>query len=107
MDRWPYDTHSGGECKRIDLSIMFALSDLQVSNFGSQSNFIVLDEVDGRLDPFTINKLTSLLSDDLMNRNDGLSNIFVISHRKEMKDRFPHKIKVKNKQGTSYIVNNG
>jgi len=107
MDRWGYATHSGGECKRIDLSIMFALNDLHASNFGNQSNFMVLDEVDGKIDPFTMNKLVILLSDDLINRDNGPQNIFVISHRKEMKDRFPHKIKVKNKQGKSYIVNDG
>lgn len=107
MDKWGYDTHSGGECKRIDLSVMFALNDLHASNFGIQSNFIILDEVDGRIDPFTMNKLTSLLSDDIINRPNGPTNIFVISHRKEMKDRFPNKIKVKNKQGRSYIINDG
>lgn len=105
MDKWGFHTSSGGECKRIDLSIMFALNDLHISNFGPQSNFMILDEVDGRLDPFTINKLVSLLNDDLINRNDGLTNIFVISHRKEMKDRFPNKIKVKYKQEKSYIIN--
>lgn len=107
MDRWGYITHSGGECKRIDLSIMFALNDLHTANFGSQSNFMVLDEVDGKIDPFTMNKLVTLISDDLINRQNGPSNVFMISHRKEMKDRLPHKIKVKNKQGRSYIVNDG
>lgn len=105
MDKWGFHTSSGGECKRIDLSIMFALNDLHVSNFGPQSNFMVLDEVDGRLDPFTMNRLVSLLNDDLINRDDGLTNIFVISHRKEMKDRFPNKIRVKYKQEKSYIIN--
>lgn len=107
MDRWGYETHSGGECKRIDLSIMFALNDLHAANFGNQSNFMILDEVDGKIDPFTMNKLVSLLSDDIINRPNGPTNIFVISHRKEMKDRFPNKIKVKNKQGRSYIVEDG
>lgn len=107
INRWGYSLHSGGERKRIDLSIMFALNDLHTANFGPQSNFMVLDEVDGRVDPFTINKLVSLLSDDMINRTNGPSNIFVISHRREMKDRFPNKIKVKNKMGKSYIVNDG
>lgn len=103
MDRWSYLTHSGGECMRIELCLMFALNDLHVLNFGAQSNFMALDEVDGKLDPFAINKIVSLLSDDISKRNDGLTNIFVISHRKEMKDRFPHKIRVKNKQERAYI----
>jgi DNA repair exonuclease SbcCD ATPase subunit len=105
MDRWSYVTHSGGECRKIDLSMMFALNDLYIKNFGSQSNFMVLDEVDGKLDPFTINKIVSLLSDDIIKRDNDLNNIFVISHRKEMKDRFPHKIRVKNKEERAYIVN--
>lgn len=106
LDKWGYNTHSGGECKRIDISIMLALGDLHSTIFGPQANFMVFDEIDGRVDPFTINKIVSLLSDDIINR-DGMTNIFVISHRKEMKDRFPNKIKVKNKQGRSYIVNHG
>lgn len=105
MSRWGYETHSGGECKRIDISMMFALNDLNMATHGPQCNFMVLDEVDGRLDPFAIDKLASLLSDDIINRNNGVSNIFVISHRDEMKDRFPHKIRVKNKQERSYIIN--
>ena len=105
MDRWPYITHSGGECKKIDLSMMFALNDLNISIFGPQANFMMLDEIDGRLDEFTINKLVHLLNEDISKRDNNLTNIFVISHRDEMKDRFPHKIRVKNKQERSYIIN--
>ena len=103
MDRWSYLTHSGGECMKIDLCLMFSLNDLQISNFGPQSNIMILDEVDGKLDPFTINKLVSLLSEDMIKRDDGLTNVFIISHRVEMKDRFPHRIRVKNKQERAYI----
>jgi DNA repair exonuclease SbcCD ATPase subunit len=105
IDRWGYKTHSGGEKKRIDLSIMFALNDLHVSVFGPQCNLMVLDEVDGRIDPFTTNRLVTLLNDDIIKRNSGLTNIFIISHKEIMKDKFPHQIKVKNKGGNSYIVN--
>jgi DNA repair exonuclease SbcCD ATPase subunit len=104
MDKWDFVTSSGGECQRIDLSIMFALSDMHIASAGPQSNFMMLDEVDGSLDPFTMNRLSSLLSDDFINRDD-LSNIFIISHRREMKDRFPNTIKVKYKQERSYIIN--
>jgi DNA repair exonuclease SbcCD ATPase subunit len=101
-NRWDYTTHSGGEKKRIDISMMFALNDLHVKYFGQQCNLLVLDEVDGRIDPFTINKLVSLLSDDIINR-EGLTNIFVVSHREKMNDRFPHKIRVKNNGEHAYI----
>jgi DNA repair exonuclease SbcCD ATPase subunit len=104
VDRWGYKTHSGGEKKRIDLSIMFALNDLHVSVFGPQCNLMVLDEVDGRIDPFTTNRLIALLNDDMIKRGNGLTNIFVISHKEKMKDRFPNQIIVKNKGGNSYIV---
>jgi DNA repair exonuclease SbcCD ATPase subunit len=105
IDRWGYKTHSGGEKKRIDLSIMFALNDLHASVFGPQCNLMVLDEVDGRIDPFTTNRLVTLLNDDIIKRNSGLTNIFIISHKEIMRDKFPHQIKVKNKGGNSYIVN--
>ncbi|CAK0748161.1 hypothetical protein CCP1ISM_20010 [Azospirillaceae bacterium] len=103
-DKWDFATHSGGEKKEIDLSIMFALNDMHSSVFGQQSNFMVLDEVDGRVDPFITNRLVTLLNDDIIKRGNGLTNIFIISHRETMKDRFPHKIKVKNKGGNAYIV---
>lgn len=103
-DKWDFSTHSGGEKQEIDLSIMFALNDMHSNVFGQQSNFMVLDEVDGRVDPFIINRLTSLLNDDIVKRDNGLTNIFIISHKESMKDRFPHKIKVKNKGGNAYIV---
>lgn len=105
LDRWSYKTHSGGEKKRIDLSIMFALNDLHSSIFGPQCNLMVLDEVDGRIDPFTTNRLVALLSDDMIKRDGGLTNIFIISHKEIMRDRFPNRIMVKNKLGNSYIVN--
>lgn len=104
-DRWDFATHSGGEKKEIDLSIMFALNDMHSSVFGQQSNLMVLDEVDGRVDPFITNRLVTLLNDDIIKRGNGLTNVLIISHRETMKDRFPHKIKVKNKGGNAYIVN--
>ncbi len=105
FDKWGYKTHSGGEKRRIDLSIMFSLNDLHVSVFGPQCNLMVLDEVDGRIDPFTTNRLVALLNDDIIKRGNGLTNIFVISHKEIMKDKFPNRIIVKNKGGNSYIVN--
>jgi DNA repair exonuclease SbcCD ATPase subunit len=102
MNRWDYITHSGGERKSIDLSIMFALNDLHTQYFGQQANILILDEVDARIDPFTMNRLSNILLNDICQR-DGMSNIFVVSHREVMKDRFPHKIQIKNKMGYSYI----
>lgn len=105
VSRWDYILHSGGEKKSIDLSIMFGLRDLHTSVFGQQSSVLLLDEVDGKLDEFFINKLVSLLNDDILARNDGLTNVLIISHKSEMYDKFPNKIRVKNKGGNAYIVN--
>ncbi len=105
MSRWPYATHSGGEKRSIDLSVMFGLRDLHTSVFGQQSNFMVLDEVEGRLDKFLVNKFVSVIRDDILMRKDGLTNVLVISHKAEMYDKFPNKIRVKNKGGNAYIVN--
>lgn len=102
VDKWDYITHSGGERKRIDLSIMFALNDLHTQYFGQQANILILDEVDARVDPFTMNRLSNVLLNDISKR-EGMTNVFVVSHREVMKDRFPHKIQIKNKMGYSYI----
>jgi DNA repair exonuclease SbcCD ATPase subunit len=102
MNKWDYITHSGGERKRIDLSVMFALNDLHTQYFGQQASILILDEVDGRTDPFTMNRLSEILLNDISQR-DGIMNVMIVSHRGIMKDRFPHKIQIKNKTGSSYI----
>ena len=95
---WGYDYCSGGERKRIDLSIMLSLYDLYLGIHGRQCNIMVFDEVDGRLDATGIESLINIIMNDFAGDNTTRikpGTIFVISHRPEMVDAFPTKILVK------------
>ena len=89
-----YELMSGGERKSVDVAIMLAARDAQMALYGPQCNVLVLDEVDGRLDPVGLNGLIGLIINDLSARDDGLDAIFVISHTAEMRKNFPRTLTV-------------
>lgn len=90
-NKWGYEFYCGGERKRTDLAIMFAMFDLHEKMYGRQSNIMVLDEVDGRLDGSGIAALIQIIKNDLAYKVD---TILVISHKPEMRDVFPRQIHV-------------
>ncbi len=93
--RWDYDFHSGGECKRIDLAVMFALYDVYIMLYGPQCNVMVLDEVDSRLDSAGVRSFVEIIQNDFAgDRQDKPDTILVISHKKEMVDQFANQIVV-------------
>lgn len=93
--RWDYDLHSGGQQKRIDLAIMFALYDLYISMYGQQCNVMVLDEVDGALDPYGVRMFVDIINNDFAGeRPDKPSTILIISHKNDMVDQFATQILV-------------
>ena len=104
-DKWGYEFCSGGERKRIDLSIMFALYDLYMSIYGQQCNVMILDEVDGRLDAKGVEAFSDIIND--FNTDNSTrpcpDTILVISHKNELKDVFPSQITVKKKGNFSVI----
>lgn len=104
-DKWDYEFCSGGERKRIDLSMMFALYDLYITMYGKQCNLMVLDEVDGRLDADGIQSFFNIIN-ELCSADSKFSpeTILVVSHRPELKDLFPSQINIKKENGLSYIV---
>ena len=103
MDRWPYDLCSGGERKRIDLSVMLALYDLHTAIYGTLCNVLVFDEVDGKLDEDGIDSFVQIMLNHFTDRDGGPGSILVISHKDEMRDAFPSRITVKKKDDFSYI----
>jgi DNA repair exonuclease SbcCD ATPase subunit len=98
-DKWPYEMHSGGEKKRIDLALMCALYDTFVSMYGQRSNVLLLDELDKEFDHEGVEEYVKLIIDDLSNRID---TILVISHKEEITYAFPTQIKIKN-EGSSVL----
>jgi DNA repair exonuclease SbcCD ATPase subunit len=104
--RWDYDFHSGGECKRIDLAIMFALYDVYIMLYGSQCNVMVLDEVDSSLDGAGVRNFVDMIQNDFAgDRQDKPDTILIITHKKEMVDQFSNQIMVKmDENRQSHIV---
>lgn len=89
---WGYEFESGGERKRTDVAFMLAMFDFHEQMYGRQSNVLVLDEVDGRLDDDGIDSLINVIKNDLADR---VETIMVISHRNMMHDTFPRELCVK------------
>jgi DNA repair exonuclease SbcCD ATPase subunit len=107
--KWDYEFCSGGERKRIDLAVMFAFYDLYVAIYGPQCNVIVLDEVDGRLDPIGVEAFVSVIERDFTKKGAATGThkpdaVLVISHKDEMRDAFPSKIKIVKDGGYSRIA---
>jgi len=88
---WGYEFESGGERKRTDVAFMLAMFDFHEQMYGRQSNVLVLDEVDGRLDDDGIDSLISVIKNDLAEK---VETVMVISHRNMMHDTFPKELKV-------------
>lgn len=104
---WDYALCSGGQKKRIDLSIMFAIHDLHILLHGQRCNLLILDEVDGRLDAEGINKFVEIINNDFTGDPPRPETVLVISHKLEMANAFPTKIKISLKDGFSYIEHSG
>jgi len=90
-NKYSYNYQSGGERARSDKAFMFAIFDLHKSLHGQQSNFLVLDEPDSRLDSAGIECLAEIIKGDLAKRFD---TILIISQRQEMHNLFPRQILV-------------
>lgn len=104
--KWDYELCSGGEKKRIDMAIMFALYDLYIYMHGLQCNIMVLDEIDGRLDSDGIESFINVINNDFVGESDNRPKprtILIISHRNEMLDAFSNKILVKKQNDNSFI----
>lgn len=97
---WGYEFESGGERKRTDVALMFAMFDLHESIYGRQCNVMVLDEVDGRMDEDGVNGLIDIIKTDMANRVEA---VLVISHKDGMQDVFPKEIHVKRVDRVSTI----
>lgn len=88
-DNFTYESFSAGQKMRIDLALLFAWRDVAKSKNSVNTNLLFFDEIgDSGLDTDGAELFMKLLK---MQKN---SNIFVISHRDSMFDKFDHHIKV-------------
>ena len=72
----PFDNLSGGEKKKIDCIIQFAIRNLLSKYFNFTSNILFLDELFDELDTVGCDGLLNLISETL---ND-IESVFIISH---------------------------
>jgi len=99
-----YDMFSGGEKRRLNLAILFALNDLVKTNVSSKMNIMFLDEVlSNYLDDKGISSVLEVLQ-DMIDR--GNNSIFVIDHKDNFKDypSFKNIAIVKESDGFSRIA---
>jgi DNA repair exonuclease SbcCD ATPase subunit len=98
-DEFTYDSFSEGEKMRIDLALVFAWRDVARMKNSVNTNLVILDELlDSSLDQSGMELCIGLLY--------GLkdTNVFVISHRESIADKFISTIKFEKKNNFTTLV---
>lgn len=96
---YSYSNFSMGERQRIDLAMLFGWRDLANIKNSVNCNLLILDETaDASLDQDGVEDLIQILS-DIDN-----TNIFVVSHRSNLEDKFFSTIKFEKKNGFTKLV---
>lgn len=94
-----YEGMSSGEKRRIDLITIFVLDDLKKLNNIHNINLRFYDEVFDALDRIGIEKTIQLLDSIAENKQ-----VFVISHKEDLKDLFANTMTIINRKGISSIL---
>ena len=88
-DEFSYESFSEGEKQRIDLSLLFTWRALAKLRNSINTNILIMDEVfDKSLDNNGVEQLM-----DIIKTLASDTNLFVISHKEIMNDKFSHIIK--------------
>jgi DNA repair exonuclease SbcCD ATPase subunit len=101
MGTRPYEAWSGGEKKRISISIDLALSDLVASRSLNQWSLVIFDEMFDGLDNDGKERIVELLEKIRVERQF----VYIISHDILMKEIFSKIIMFEKKDGVSQIAN--
>jgi DNA repair exonuclease SbcCD ATPase subunit len=91
---------SGGERRKVDLVVMFALHSLARIRSGSQVDCLFLDEILDSLDAEGCERVVYLLGE----MRKEIPKIFLITHNENLKNRFSSRILVRKELGVSKIV---
>lgn len=95
-----YGDNSGGERRRIDLAISFAIQDLVQSKSDLKTNIAIYDECFDGLDEVGSENVVELLRE----RQKDVGTIFVITHNDKLKPLFEEVMTVKKENGISKII---
>ena len=75
-----YESMSGGEKKKVDIIIQFALRSMLCKYLGFSCNILVLDEIFDELDNLGCQKIVDFITNTLIDVN----NVYIISHRADL-----------------------
>ena len=99
-DDFSYESFSEGEKQRIDLALLFAWRTIAKMKNSTNTNLLILDEVfDSSLD---VNGTEFVMT--LLNTLGQESNVFVISHKDVLFDKFRSVVRFEKKQNFSVLV---
>ena len=95
-----YSSFSEGEKMRIDLALLFTWREVARVKNSVNTNLLIMDEVfDSSLDGFGVDEFLKIIRYIIKD-----ANIFVISHKTELHDKFDNCIKFDKVKGFSKIV---
>ena len=99
-ENFSYASFSEGEKMRIDLSLLFSWREVARMKNSINTNLLIMDEVfDSSLDGFGTDEFLKIIRFVIKD-----ANIFVISHKTGMEDRFEQCIKFEKIKGFSRVV---
>lgn len=90
---------SGGEKKRVDISIQLALYDLIQTVSQSKFNLLCLDEIESLLDPIGCEQLIEIIED----KAENIETVWWITNHPSVKESIPHKIITKKILGKTEV----
>lgn len=91
---------SGGESRRLDISLLCALSDLNARRAGNPIHLRLLDEPFDNLDSLGCEQVVALLKEKILPKSD---TVLVMSHNDDLKSLFDQRIMVIKENGISRI----
>ena len=101
LDEFTYASFSEGEKARIDLALLFTWRKIAELKNSVNTNLLILDEVfDGSLDAIGADEVMS----KLLFTGRQNTNVFVISHKVDLVDKFQNTIKFEKVKGFSRMV---
>ena len=99
-DDFSYENFSEGEKQRIDLALLFTWRTIAKMKNSVNTNLLIMDEVlDSYLDTSATENVLSLLNSDMFRD----TNIFVISHKETISDKFQKTIRFTKSKNFSTI----
>ena len=101
-ERFSYSSFSEGEEMRIDLALLFTWREVARVRNSVNTNLLIMDEVfDSSLDGFGTEEFLKIIRYVVKD-----ANIFIISHKTELHERFDSVLKFEKERGFSKLVQN-